>query len=371
MGNVISGKYSYRRIAPIGSAKDFGLKILNVMLGMGLGGIEQAFIDYTHALKIAGHDVSMLIRRRARIETDARHTGSPVFDTVIGGVFHIPSYIRTFLCIKKMRPDAIICHGGRACQITRMIAFLLKIPHIAVCHNYSFKHVKKSNFLFVITNDIRRQLITQGFAENRLFVIPNMVATGVDIPIHTKNGDTLTLGAMGRFVPKKGFHVLIDAMEQLKNGPVPIRLKLGGDGPERRALETRAQRQNRGDFIEFLGWTKDKESFFRDIDIFCLPSLHEPFGIVVLEAMRAGKLVIASTTEGPTEIIQDKITGLFFQNGDAASLMDAVNWAISNPHQVLDIERRAQIHVRRHYSIEQGAKNIDSALMTLLTPACH
>ncbi len=60
------------------------------------------------------------------------------------------------------------------------------------------------------------------------------------------------------------------------------------------------------DDVKFLGWISDKKKFFAEIDIFCIPSKNEPFGIVILEAMKYGKPIVASNADGPAEILSSE-----------------------------------------------------------------
>ena len=122
------------------------------------------------------------------------------------------------------------------------------------------------------------------------------------------------VAALGRFVPQKGFDILINAFAQANLDGWD--LLLAGDGPERQSLEARA-----GANVHFLGRASRKEvaALLTGAQIFALPSRLEPLGIVNLEAMICGKPVIASRVGGVPEVVTDGETGLLVppENVDA------------------------------------------------------
>ena len=87
------------------------------------------------------------------------------------------------------------------------------------------------------------------------------------------------IGALGRFVPEKGFNYLIEAISILRDRKYRVKLLIGGAGPLEIQLKKLAHGLNIGKNIEFIGWINDKESFFKTVDIFCIPSVFETFGI--------------------------------------------------------------------------------------------
>ena len=129
---------------------------------------------------------------------------------------------------------------------------------------------------------------------------------------------------IGRHVPQKGFDVLLRAFAAMKDRSHD--LLIAGDGPERSALESLAAELKLGSAVKFLGKVDhDKAvSLFLGCGVFVLPSRHEPMGIVNLEAMAAGKPVVASNVGGVPELVQDGQTGLLVTPGDHDSLAQAI-----------------------------------------------
>jgi glycosyltransferase involved in cell wall biosynthesis len=129
---------------------------------------------------------------------------------------------------------------------------------------------------------------------------------------------------IGRMVPQKGFDVLIEAFARADLRDCD--LLLAGDGDSRADLERLASQTGAADRIRFVG-RADRPmavSLFKGCDIFVLPSRMEPQGIVNLEAMAAGKPVIASRVGGVPEIVLEDETGLLVPAGDVNALADAL-----------------------------------------------
>ena len=129
---------------------------------------------------------------------------------------------------------------------------------------------------------------------------------------------------IGRLVPQKGFDVLLEAFARAAISSHD--LLLAGEGPERAALEELAARLKISDRVNFLGRADRPTavSLFMGCSFFVLPSRHEPQGIVNLEAMAAGKAVIASQVGGVPEIVLDGQCGVLVASDDADALSVAL-----------------------------------------------
>ena len=133
--------------------------------------------------------------------------------------------------------------------------------------------------------------------------------------------------AVGRHVRQKGFDVLLEAFARLQtDSGFTWDLVLAGDGPERAGLVAQAARLDLDGRVTFLGATGRRETaeLFKGCALFVLPSRHEPFGIVNLEAMAAGRAVVASAVGGVPEFVKDGDTGLLVPAEDSAQLALAI-----------------------------------------------
>jgi glycosyltransferase involved in cell wall biosynthesis len=120
---------------------------------------------------------------------------------------------------------------------------------------------------------------------------------------------------VGRFLPYKRFDLAIEAFNQLG-----LPLKIIGDGPEKKKLQKKAKKN-----IEFVGLVSDEElkDYYAHCQAFIFPQ-EEDFGITAVEAMAAGRPVIAYQAGGALEIVQAGITGLFFKEQTPAHLVETL-----------------------------------------------
>jgi starch synthase len=137
--------------------------------------------------------------------------------------------------------------------------------------------------------------------------------------------------AIGRHVPQKGFDLLLRAFDEA--GEIGHDLLLAGDGSESPRLREFANSLSTRDKIHFLGRVMHDRAveLFAGCSFFALPSRHEPQGIVNLEAMAAGKAVLASRVGGVPEIVTDGETGILLPPEETAAWVSAIRRLCSEP----------------------------------------
>ena len=132
----------------------------------------------------------------------------------------------------------------------------------------------------------------------------------------------LTIGSL---VWVKGYEILLKAFARAFKGKRHIHLRIGGDGPVRGKLEKLCQYLGIKDQVEFLGRLTREQVLaeMRGCDVFVLPSLHETFGVVLIEALACGRPVIATACGGPEEIV-NPTNGILVPPGDEIALGHAM-----------------------------------------------
>jgi glycosyltransferase involved in cell wall biosynthesis len=264
---------------------------------------------------------------------------------------------RLRLLLRRLRPDLCIAHGNRAMSLLRGAG---ADPVVAVLPNYTMR-CRGAAAVFYPTLDLKRYAISQGVADGCLHHIPSMVEVAGSPPAHCMRHPPV-IGAMGRFVVKKGFDVFITALARLRSDGAAFRAILAGEGPERAALEHLANNHGLQDVLAFPGWVGDKSSFFADIDVFCLPSRHEPFGIVLLEAMARAMPIVATDSEGPSEILRDGTHADLVPRGDAERLTRALGRMIADPERAARLGQSAYRHARETFDLARVAARLDLAV---------
>jgi len=150
--------------------------------------------------------------------------------------------------------------------------------------------------------------------------------------------------AIGRHVKQKGFDVLLRAFSQLASQFSGHDLLIAGDGSEHESLKQLAQTIGNGARVIFPGRVDHDAavSLFAGCTLFVLPSRHEPMGIVNLEAMAAGRAVIATDVGGVPELVQHERTGLLVRPDDSAALATAMTRLLTDAAERDQLGRAGQ-----------------------------
>jgi glycosyltransferase involved in cell wall biosynthesis len=178
-----------------------------------------------------------------------------------------------------------------------------------------------------------------------------------------------TIGVAARLEPVKGIDVLLRAVAALRGRPPGLRVLIAGCGSAGRDLLALRDRLALAGTVEFLGWRDDLAELHDACDVFALPSRHEGFGLAALQAMAAGLPVVASRTGGVPELVDDGVTGLLAEPGDAAALAAALDRLISDPASCAAMGAAARRRAQEHFTIEAMARCVAGVYEELLTPA--
>jgi glycogen synthase len=167
----------------------------------------------------------------------------------------------------------------------------------------------------------------------------HVVYNGVDLDEFThvvpvKRDRPFVLG-IGRHVPQKGFDVLLRAFAQLRRNDALAnhQLILAGDGAQHEDLRALAHQLDLDDHVDFVGRCDRAATaaLFAGCSLFVLPSRHEPMGIVNLEAMAAGRPVIACAVGGVPELVVDGETGVLVRPDDHEHLAHELGVLLAAP----------------------------------------
>lgn len=164
---------------------------------------------------------------------------------------------------------------------------------------------------------------------------------------------------VGRLVPEKGLNVLLNAMALLAAKHVTPRLRVVGDGPCRTDLEERARKLRLRDQVEFLGPVVGEAlvNILNRHRILIVPSTwNEPFGIIALEGIACGCIVIGSSGGGLREAIGP--CGITFTNGDAGELANAIESVLQHPETFEAYKNHAPKHLEQHAPLSVARKYI-------------
>jgi rhamnosyl/mannosyltransferase len=174
---------------------------------------------------------------------------------------------------------------------------------------------------------------------------------------------------VGRLTYYKGHEVLIRAMAQVKNA----HLLIVGQGEQQQYLQTLITQLNLANQVKLLGYCTNTElnALLATCDCFCLPSLErtEAFGVVLLEAMRYSKAVVASAISGSgvTWVVVDNQTGLLVPPQNEAALAQALQGLIDNPSWCVALGKAGQQRCKQLFDIKAVTEKIAELYQQVLT----
>ncbi len=141
--------------------------------------------------------------------------------------------------------------------------------------------------------------------------------------------------AVQRLAPEKRVDILVEAMPSILRSHAGAVLVIGGTGRARRDLESLAHRLGVGDSVRFAGYVPDEElgGYYAAADVFVFHSTYETFGVVLGEAMAAGKPVVSVNSTAIPEVVTDGETGVLAPPLDPAAFADKVNSLLESPEE--------------------------------------
>ncbi len=187
--------------------------------------------------------------------------------------------------------------------------------------------------------------------DDKVQVIPNGIPDSwFQVPKRHESEPLLLY--VGRLVPEKGSHILIQAMNDIINDYPTAKLILAGGGPMEGHLKAEVYRNGLGRIIEFVGHVGDKQ--LRDLYsrawVAVFPSSYEPFGIVALEAMATGTPCVVGDAGGLREIVENGVTGFKVEPDNPRALGQILKYLVGDSSKRYQIAQNAKEAVERKYS---------------------
>ena len=171
--------------------------------------------------------------------------------------------------------------------------------------------------------------------------------------------------ALTRLTPQKGLGHLLQATARLPD----VQVVIAGEGPEREALEAQARALGIHDRVSFPGFRADTAALLAEADVVVLPSLKEGLPLAVLEAMAAGRPVVATAIGGTTEAVVHGETGLLVPPGDPPALAHALGTILADPALAARLGAGGRERVARSFSAERMVKAVVRVYDELLAPS--
>ncbi len=174
------------------------------------------------------------------------------------------------------------------------------------------------------------------------------------------------MGCLGGLDERKGHRYLLEAAALLKADGLKLRYQIGGTGPMRAQLEEEVARLDLGEEVRFFGFVADTAQFLAGTDIFAMPSLYEGLGVAALEAMAAGKAVVATRVGGLMESVVDGVNGLLVPPRDPVGLASAIG-KLARSHSLAEsMGNQGRERVRQKFSLKNMALQNESYYYEIL-----
>lgn len=213
---------------------------------------------------------------------------------------------------------------------------------------------------------MQMQLQTTGLLTQYIHKVPHMLnLKNKPSFLNRRFQSPPVLGVMSRLENNKGIDVFLQALSILKHQNVSFLAKIAGDGRQKQYLLGLQKQYHLTNEVIFLDWVENKAEFYQQIDIFCLPSRQEVFGLVILEAMQYGLPMILADLPGPHEVVGDSQGACWFEPNHPKDLADKILKLINNPELASNMAFRAYAKAD-DYRQEIVGKNLSHTLKKIV-----
>lgn len=350
-------------------------KVMLVAIGLGVGGTETHILELASRLDRSRFTVTVCaLKSGGTMAQELEKRGVRVLSLDGTGKLDARVIVRLFKLLRAEQPDVVQAFlfwanvAARACgRILRAFPVISSYHDEVVSEGWLARVVDRltltwTDRIVCCSGAVGRSVVSRiGGKIEHCTIIP----FGVDIEQFEATAaatrrelglrdNQKVIGTVCRLVePKKGLRFLLQAMAVLarKYGQPPCQLLIVGDGPSRHELELLREQLDLSSWVVFVGSRRDIPRVLHALDVFVLPSLYEGFGIALLEAMAAGKPVIATAVGGIPEFVLSGETGLLIEPGNVEALADAIDRLLSHPQQARIMGAKGRIRVGESYHI--------------------
>jgi glycosyltransferase involved in cell wall biosynthesis len=228
--------------------------------------------------------------------------------------------------------------------------------------------LNRADWIIAVSNETGKALGALGVDPARIRVVEN----GIDVEAFGKTPDPrlrdelgiapgdATLATIARLTMQKGHEFLIAAMPSILERRPDARLLLLGEGELRETLETQARSLGVSGRVSFLGVRSDIPDVLALTDVFVLPSLWEGTSLALLEAMAAGKPIVATDIDGNRPLLKDRRDCLLVPPGDPAPLADAIVTMLDDRVLTCQLGETARRECRDRFDIRAMFRTYES-----------
>jgi glycosyltransferase involved in cell wall biosynthesis len=355
------------------------LKILHIDPERHWGGGEAQVLGLLAYLFERGHRNDLLTHPGSRLFQQSQALGVRTFPLIVRNDLDLRPVPGVRRLIRAEHYDIIHFHTKRAHAFSFWLSHRLPTPKHVVTRRMDYPEAnnwytrclynRKVDGVVAISRNILELLVQAGVEPGRIRLIHSGIEPrrfGSTVNARGVQSDEIVVGMAAVLEERKGHRFLLEAARRLKTQGRQIKYYLAGEGSLRKSLEDMAGRMDLTEEVRFLGFVADIPAFLTGVDIFVLPSVFEGLGVSVLEAMAAGKAVIASRVGGLVELVMDGVTGLLVGTGDVEGLAGAILKLANNRALIEEMGRKGRERVNESFTMEQMAKQNEDYYYDLL-----
>ena len=365
---------------------------VRLMIGqLGLGGTEQQVVLLASGLRAHGIDTRVLVMHEGGPREDAlREAGVPViylgfrrFESLLDVPRNIAAFARLVRLLRRDRPDVLHAFLFHSYVTASPAARLARVPVlVAGRRSLGYLQVRSAVYLAAerlatrvtdllianakaVADDTRAQ---ERVPDQKITVVYNGLPDAAFAEHAPANIETLlpVLLCVANLKACKGHRDLLQAVGHLQARGRPCTLLLAGDGDERQALERQAARL--GIDVRFLGACRAVGPLLARADVVVHPSLTEGMSNAVMEAMAAGRPVVATSVGGTPELLGDR--GVLVPPQEPAALAAAIERLLADPACAATLGRRARDWSRAHLRVDHMVNQHIRIYSDLLETRC-
>jgi len=365
------------------------MRVLVLCLSNGYGGLELYAAREVKQLQQQGHDPIAVVAHRSMLDSHLREEGIiPLPLKVTNRRLPLLAAKRLAHLIDEHQIDLVHIHWNNDLNLAVLGKKLSRMkPKLVYSRHMAITHSKKDPLHRWFYREVDRMIVITRLMQQeaeRYLPLPSVrisqlylgVANVNDTPADYQNcyGENfprrqLNVALFGRIEPYKGQHVLISAVSELVKDGIDVSATIVGhvmDKTYADELQRNVTENSLDTYIKFESFVRNPVQRMKCYDVIILTTTCETFGLVLVEAMQAGLMVIGTNAGGVKEIINDKETGLLFEPGDAQQLKSLLLDLYRNPEKISSMAMKGKQRAKMLFSETTHFAALETILSTTL-----
>jgi len=374
-------------------------KIVHIQVLPILSGVQRAMLDLLIRLDPADYDISVICSGQGALtETLTEHSirwiALPELARSINPYYDVIAFLKLYKLLKRHKFDLVHTHSSKPGVIGRLAARAAGVKAIVhTVQGFAFHENStrlKKLFIGIIERIAGLACHMVVFVNdkdladaNELKIVPAgktiKICNGVDVNAfcHGSNGANNSennkiasekyVGMIARLWEQKAPEYFIAAIPEILKEVPDAKFLVIGDGPLKSDLLQLSKKLQVDKSVRFLGWRQDVPSLLKRMDVYVLPSLWEGLPISILEAMCAGKPVVATNIKGNNELVMDGDTGFLVEPKNAAQISAAVVKLLKNRKLAEKMGQSGRKRVESHFDIKETVRQTENLYLRLLS----